>query len=137
MDAGPELYLEMQLHSFLCHYIGMFTFFQELHSEYLIREEISLSYRYLHEYHKFTNLTSVYLRERLKKKHKTSDRVWTGGGGGPRNILCVWTQFLIFYIWLLSINYISTWLNFNFVFSSKVCFSLLVWSKMHKYLHPK
>ena len=32
------------------------------------------------------------LREGLKKEPKTSDFVWTGGGG-PKIIPCVWTQF--------------------------------------------
>ena len=78
------------------------------------------------------------LREGLTKqnKKKTSDFVWTGGGGSENYPLCL-NPISEFLILLVSINLISTWLNFNFVFSSMVCFGLLAWSKMYKYHHPK
>ena len=54
-------------------------------------------------------------------------------GGVVREVPPVSEPIFFLHKLLLNINFISQWLNFNLVFSSKVCFGLLVWSKMYKY----
>ena len=95
---------------------------------------IQLSKANFRLYSLLTEWQTGNLREGLKKKPKTLS---LSEQGGSKNYPLCLNPISEFLIWLLSINFISKWLNLTFVFSSMVCIGLLAWSKMYKYQHPK
>ena len=56
---------------------------------------------------------ATFAKGRVKKKPKTSDFVWTGGGGGSKSYPLCLNPISEFLIWLLSINFYIQMIKFN------------------------